>query len=299
MDISVLQLFVEVMRQGSFAAVARDRNIDPSSVSRAIAALEKELGIRLFQRTTRKLSPTEAGTLYFMQIEPLIEEIQQARDLAADVSGQPQGRLRVTASVPFGLKCIVPLLPKFSLLHPGLTVDLMLTDAVVDLVAERVDVAVRLGILEDSTLIAQQLMRTSYRVCASAEYLRQSAPITSPTDLEHHNCLRFPLAGFQTRWIFKDKAGKLSEIPVSGNLIISNMIALQDCAHSGMGLTLLPNWLIDEDVRSGILVDIFPEYEVTATDFRTAAWLVYPSRAYLPTKVRVFIDFLKQSAQGS
>ncbi|MEO0376477.1 MAG: LysR family transcriptional regulator [Cyanobacteria bacterium P01_A01_bin.17] len=138
MDLSVLQLFVEVMRQGSFASVARDRNVDPSSVSRAIATLEKELGIRLFQRTTRKLSPTEAGTTYFVQIEPLVEEIQRAKDIASDVSGQLRGTLRVTASVPFGLKCIVPLLPDFAALYPDLTIDLMLTDAIVDLIAERI-----------------------------------------------------------------------------------------------------------------------------------------------------------------
>ena len=298
MDLSVLQLFVAVMRQGSFAAVARDRNIDPSSVSRAIATLEKELGIRLFQRTTRRLSPTEAGTTYFVQIEPLLEELLRARDLATDVSGQLRGQLRVTASVPFGLKCIVPLLPAFADLYPELSIDLRLTDAVVDLIAERIDIAVRLGILEDSTLIAQRLMQTHYRVCASPDYLQKSAPLKQPPDLEQHNCLRFPLAGFQTRWIFKDQAGDRSEIPVHGTLTIANMTALQHCALSGMGLALLPSWLVDEDLRAGTLVDVFPRYEVTATDFRTAAWLVYPSRTYVPLKVQVFIEFLKQSMVG-
>lgn len=294
----MLQLFVGVMRQGSFAAVARDRNIDPSSVSRAIATLEKELGIRLFQRTTRKLSPTEAGTAYFAQVEPLVEELQRARAVATELSGQPQGTLRVTASVPFGLKRIVPLLPEFATLYPSLSVDLMLTDAVVDLITERVDLAVRLGILEDSTLMAQQLMPTRYRVCASPSYLQKSRPLKRPKDLEEHNCLRMPLAGFQTRWIFKDRAGKLSPIPVNGTLMISNMIAIQNCTLSGMGLALLPNWLIDEDLQAGTLVDVFPTYEVTATEFRTAAWLVYPSRTYVPRKVQVFMAFLKQSLNG-
>ncbi|MEM1292928.1 MAG: LysR family transcriptional regulator, partial [Cyanobacteria bacterium P01_H01_bin.162] len=111
MDISALQIFVEVMRQGSFAAVARDRTIDPSQVSRTIASLEKELGIRLFQRTTRRLSPTEAGTAYFERIAPLVAEMQQAIAIATDLSEQPQGTLRVTASVSFGQRCLVPLLP--------------------------------------------------------------------------------------------------------------------------------------------------------------------------------------------
>ncbi|MBD2308079.1 LysR family transcriptional regulator [Chroococcidiopsis sp. FACHB-1243] len=294
MDISVLQIFVEVMRQGSFAAVARDRNIDPSSVSRAIASLEEELGIRLLQRTTRQLSPTEAGIAYFERIEPLVEEMQQATDIATDVSGQPKGTLRVTASVSFGLKCIVPLLSSFGTMYPDLTVDLLLTDAIVDLLAERIDVAVRLGPLADSTLIAQQLMRTRYSVCASPDYLKRCGQPQKLSDVEQHNCLLFPLAGFRSRWIFMDKNGDKSEIPVRGRVVISSAIALQQCAIAGMGLALLPHWLIDEDLNNGKLVNVFLDYQVTATDFNTAAWLIYPSRAYVPLKVRVFIDFLKK-----
>ena len=295
MDISILQLFVEVMKQGSFAAVARERNIDPSSVSRAIAGLEAELGIRLFQRTTRKLSPTEAGTTYCERIEPLLEDMQQAVNIAGDMSGQPKGKLRLTASVSFSLKCIVPLLPKFNSLYPDLTVDLLMTDRIIDLVADRVDLAVRLGLLEDSTLIAQRLIKTHYVVCASPKYLQNAAPLNDPTDIANHNCLRFPLSGFSSQWIFKDSDGNISEVPVNGNTVISNAIALQNCAIAGMGLALLPNWLIADDLQTGALVNVLPNYAVTATNFNTAAWMVYPSRAYVPLKVRVFIDFFKSA----
>lgn len=294
MDLAVLQIFVDVMKQGSFAAVARDRNLDPSSISRAIAGLEDELGVRLFQRTTRQLSPTEAGSAYFERVEPLVEEMQQAIDVAADVSGQPKGVLRVTASVSFGLKRLVPLLPDFQALYPDLTLDLLLTDAVVDLFAERIDVAIRLGPLADSTLIAQQLLQTRYTVCASPHYLQQRGQPAIPGDVEHHNCLLFPLAGFRTRWIFRNRDGMLSDVLVQGRTIISTAIALQQCAIAGMGLALLPHWLIADDLQTGALVDVFPAYDVTATDFSTSAWLVYPSRAYVPLKVRVFIDFLKR-----
>lgn len=294
MDVSVLQIFVEVMRQGSFAAVARDRNIDPSSVSRSIAGLEAELGVRLFQRTTRQLSPTEAGMAYFERIEPLIAEMQQAIAVATDLSEQPQGTLRVTTSVSFGLKCIVPLLPHFSEMYPDLTVDLLLTDAVVDVLAERIDLAIRLGHLPDSTLIAQRLMQTRYLVCASPQYLKQWGYLEKPSDLEHHNCLLFPLAGFRSRWIFQDRNGELSETAVRGHTIISTAIALQQCAIAGMGLVLLANWLVDDALKAGALVNVFPDYAVTATDFSTAVWLVYPSRSYMPLKVRMFIDLLKR-----
>ncbi len=291
----MLQLFVEVMKQGSFAAVARDRNLDPSSVSRAIAALEAELGIRLLQRTTRQLSPTEAGTAYFERIEPLIAEIQQATAMAADMAGQPQGILRLTTSVSFGLKFIVPRLPEFAQLYPALTVDLQLTDAVVDVFAERIDLAIRLGLLADSSLIAQQLMQTHYAVCASLDYLKRSPPLNHPADLAQHNCLLFPLAGFRSKWRFQAQNGGLSEVAVQGRTVISSAIGLQQCAIAGMGLALLPNWLIAEDIHMGKLINVFPDYEATATDFSAAVWLVYPSRDYVPLKVRVFIDFLKHS----
>ncbi|MGD1931391.1 MAG: substrate binding domain-containing protein [Leptolyngbyaceae cyanobacterium] len=209
------------------------------------------------------------------------------------MSQQPKGQLRVTASVSFGLTCIVPLLPQFAAQYPDLTVDLLLTDAVVDLLAERVDLAVRLGRLADSTLMAQRLMPTRYSVCASPAYLRQAAPLQQPQDVEHHNCLRFPLAGFRSRWRFQDHDGGLTEVAVSGRTVISSAIALQQCAIAGMGLALLPHWLIEADIQRGDLVRVLPEYAVTATDFNTAAWLVYPSRSYVPRKVRVFIDFLK------
>ncbi|MDX2270766.1 MAG: LysR substrate-binding domain-containing protein [Cyanobacteriota bacterium] len=295
MDLSVLKLFVEVVRQGSFAAVAREHQMDPSSVSRAIAGLEAELGIRLFQRTTRQLSPTEAGAAYFQRIQPLIEEIEQARAMATDLSGQPKGSLRVTASVAFGLTCIVPHLPRFAALYPTLTVDLLLTDTVVDLLTERVDLAIRLGLLADSSLMAQRLMPTHYRVCASPDYLRRAGSPAQPQDIEEHDCLRFPLPGFRSRWIFQDSQGSLREVAVQGRIVISNALALRECAKAGMGLALLPNWLIAADLKEGGLIHLFPNYQVTATDFHTAAWLVYPSRAYIPGKVRVFMEFLKQS----
>lgn len=294
MDISTLQTFVEVMRQRSFAKVAREQNVDPSSISRTISGLEKELGVRLFQRTTRKLSPTEAGVIYFNRIEPLVEEMQQAEEIIKEVSEQPQGTLRVTASVSFGLKCIVPLLAEFEATYPDLTVDLLLTDSRLDLLTDRIDLAIRLGELKDSTLIAQRLMSTRYYVCASPNYLAKHQQINQPKDIEQHNCLLFPLTGFKSHWIFKNQQGKTSKITVRGRTIISNAIALQECAIASMGLALLPHWLIGEEVKSGKLVKVLPDYDVTATDFNTSAWLVYPSRRYVPLKVKVFVDFLQE-----
>jgi DNA-binding transcriptional LysR family regulator len=295
MELSTLQIFLEVMRRGSFTAVAREHHLDPSSISRTIAGLEKELDVRLFERTTRRLSPTEAARAYFERMESLVEEMQQVNSFVKDLAGQVKGTLRVSASTSFGQVCLMPLLPKFQAQYPELRVELLLTDAVIDVLSERVDLAVRLGLLADSTLRVQRLMRTDYYVCASPLYLRAYGSPRQPQDLPRHNCLLFALPGFRSRWIFRDQHGVSCDVPVVGRTVISNAIALQNAALAGMGVALLPNWLIDSNLRAGTLVNLFPSYEVTATDFNTAAWLVYPSRSYLPLKVRVFMDFLKQS----
>lgn len=302
MDLSVVQTFVEVVRQGSFAAVARDRNLDPSSVSRAIASLEKELGIRLFQRTTRQLSLTEAGTVYFERMEPLVSEMKEAIAAAKEVSNHPRGTLRITASVSFGLACIVPHLAQFESRYPDLSIDLVLTDSVLDLVNERLDIAIRLGKMTDSTLIAHRLMPTQYFVCASPSYLKQKGHPRQPQQLSQHECLRFPLDGFRTKWWFEDRRGQKQgreAIAIQGKIVISNAIALRECTLAGMGLSLLPNWLIQSHLEAGSLINVFPHHAVTATDFETAAWFVYPSKSYLPLKVKVFTDFLKAAVQQS
>lgn len=293
-SLSTLQTFVDVVRQGSFAAVARSHDLDPSSVSRAIATLEKELGIRLFQRTTRKLSLTEAGAVYYEQIAPLLVEMDSAIAAAKEVSNQPTGTLRITASVSFGIACVVPHLPRFESRYPDLSVELLLSDSVLDLVNERIDIAIRLGQMADSTLMAQRLMPTQYVVCASPDYLADKGHPQYPRQLGERNCLCFSLEGFRSRWRFKDSEGGVEEVLVSGQTVISNAIALRDCAVAGMGISLLPNWLIHADLSAGRLVNVFPNYAVAATNFETAAWFVYPSKKHLPLKVKVLIDFLKE-----
>lgn len=294
MDVSTLKIFLAVVRQGSFAAVARDRNIDPSSVSRAISSLEKELGIRLFQRTTRQLSLTASGAIYYEQMERIIDEMERAISAATELSQSPKGTLRVTASVAFGVSCIVPLLPEFEMAYPELSMDLVLSDAVLDLVSDRIDMAIRLGTLSDSSLIAQRLMQTRYFVCASPEYVKQHGWPKTPLDLANHNCLRFPFPGFRSQWQFKDSAGRIESVAVSGRMVISNAIALKDCAIASMGVSLLPNWLVRDEINSGRLLALFPTYTVAASSFNTSAWFVYPSVRYMPLKVKVFTEFLKQ-----
>lgn len=298
MKLSDLELFVTTAQRGSFAAVAKERDLDPSSVSRSIAALEAALGMRLFQRSTRAMTLTEAGEAYLQRVEPLIEELARAHEAAAGTSQAPRGTLRLTASVSFGQVRIVPLLPELRARYPDLKVECLFTDANVDLVAERVDLAIRLAPAVDGDLIAAKLMDTHYRVVASPKYLAASARLSRVSDISRHRCILFNLRPFRTRWIFRHPSGRMEEVPISGDLVLAPAGAIRDAALAGVGPALLPDWLIDEDIAAGRLVNPFPNHAVTATTFDTAAWLVYPSRAYLPNKVRIAIDFLREHLGG-
>lgn len=293
MDLHTLSVFVDVVRRGSFAAVARDRDTDPSTISRAIRTLETELGVRLLQRTTRRLSLTEAGRIYFERVEPLVDELDRARHAAIDVSAAPAGNLKMTASIAFGQTRLVPLLPELGRRFPDLGFELILSDANLDLVAERIDLAVRLGPRLDTGMIGTRLMDTWYRVVASPDYVKQHGAPASPAEIAERDCLLFALPAFRSHWLFKDERGAIEDVPVHGRFVISSAIALREMALAGLGPALLVDWLIDNDVAGGRLVDLFPGYRVTATDFETAAWVLYPSRAYLPLKVRTVIDFLR------
>ncbi len=297
MEILNLEIFVDVMRHGSFAAAARERGIDPSTVSRAIAGLERELQVRLFQRTTRRLSPTEAGQEYFQRIEPLVGELIATKSAMTDHGSAPAGTIRLSASVAFGQACLVPLLPKLTAEYPDLSIDLVLTDINVDIIADRIDLAIRLGNRQASALnqdlIGLKLFETHYRVCASTSYLKSEGWPVQPAALSSHDCLLLDLPNYRDKWQFRSPGGDVETVPVEGRMKISNPLALREACLAGLGPALLANWLTGEALADGRLIDLYPGIEVSAGGFDTAAWLLYPSRSYLPQKVRVVIDFLK------
>jgi DNA-binding transcriptional LysR family regulator len=294
MNTQDLLTLISVARLGSFAAHARLQNTDPSLVSRTIALLETELGFRLFERTTRKISLTEAGQQYLATVTPLLEGLLSAADQARSTTARAAGHLRVTASVAFGNRMLVPLLGQFRGAYPDITVELIFTDAVVDLVADAIDVALRLSPKTDSGYVGQKLMDTQYLVCASPHYLKTHAHISSPRQLSDHQCLVFSLAGFRSRWRFRNPSTPVFDVSVRGSIMTTNALALRQAALDGLGPCLLSNWLVQDDIKQGHLVKLFPRYEVTATDFSTAVWVLYPSRKHLPAKTRAFIDFVRQ-----
>lgn len=281
-----------MVQRGSFAAVARRRNVAPSSISRSIANLESALGARLLSRTTRRLELTEAGARYVERLAPLLEELDSANAMVRDAAERPTGHLRISAPVTFGQLVLMPLIPGFAARHPDLSFELRLEGALVDLVADRIDVAVRLGRLADSTLIVRRLCPMRYVTCASPSYLSIRGAPSKPAELAGHQCLRFPVPGRAQRWRFRDSSGAIADVAIGGRVIATNGIALRALALAHMGVVMLPRWNVAAQLARGDLVEVLADFECTASEFDLAAWAVYPSRSYLPLKVRAFVDHL-------
>lgn len=298
MDIQSLKTLLLIRDCGSIAAAARTLDMDASSISRTLAGAERELGLRLFQRSTRKLALTEEGERYLARIAPLLEELEAAREDVSATDARPRGTIRMTASVAFALEGLMPKLPLFHERYPDISVEIIPSDAYLDLLAEGLDLAIRLAAVPKGDLIATRLLRTRYRVVASPEFLKDRGGFSEPGKLAHENCLRFALPDFRSSWLFRKKGGDAFAVEVTGKTVISNALALREAARLGMGPALLADWLIARDLASGRLMDLFPDHECAATDFETAAWILYPSRSYLPRKVRVMIDFLKSECRG-
>jgi DNA-binding transcriptional LysR family regulator len=294
MDTRLLTAFLQVVRSGSFTAAASELDQDPSSVSRAVAALEAQIGTRLFQRSTRRIALTDAGRRFAVRVEPILAELSQAREEAATGNAEPEGPLRLGASVAFGQACIVPLLPEIRARFPRIALDLRLTDTNSDLVAEQIDLAVRLAPAVRGDMVVTRLMTTRYRACASPEHLRRLPVPAGPQHLTDHPCLCFDLPDFRATWRFRDADGEEEQVAIQPAMTISGALALHAATRLGLGVALLPDWLIGDDLATGQLIDLWPDREATATSFDTAAWLVYPSRSFLPRRTRVMIDFLRE-----
>jgi len=295
MDLQSIRTFIEVVRHGSFAAAARQRDLDPSSVSRAISTLESELGFALFHRTTRRLSLTEAGSRYHERVEGLVEELARAEEEARDLVSGPAGTLRVTACTSFGERVLAPLLPSFRQAYPELVIDLLLADHQVDLVQEQVDVAIRFGARPDGDFVIRKLTPRVFRVCASPSFLEAHGTPATPEALIGVECLVFSTPGYRSTWKFRRKTGLEFEVPVGGHIRVSHGLTMTQCASAGMGVALLPDWLCQQEIDDGALCDLFPDYECTATEFESAAWLIYPNRHYRALKVDAFVDHLRRN----
>lgn len=287
-----MRLFVGVVQNGSLSAAGRQHGLSPASVSRHISALEESVGGRLLNRTSRKLTLTEAGEIYFQKIEHILQQITEANDSVAQLQSVPRGTLRVHSRMLVGHQYIVPALPDFMKQYPDIKVDLLLSNQVVDLVEQNIDVDIRIGKLVDSSLIARKLASSERIVCAAPQYLSQRGPIAAPDDLVNHNCLTYRLNLGRTVWKFKESDGGLVEVPVTGSLQSDNGQALLAATLAGVGIALMPDWSIRDDVAAGRLVQIFPKHRVSYEAFENGIYAVYQKSRHQSKKVRAFVEFL-------
>ena len=289
-QLTSMRLFVRVVQTGSFTMAARESGISQSSVSKSLAALEGKLGTRLLSRTSRKFSLTEAGSDYYERCLPILLEVDEAEAAVTSMTSNPKGVLRVSVPVSFGLRHIIPRMPEFLRAYPNIKLDITLMDRHVDLVAEGVDVAIRIGILDDSSLIARRLGDSPRLLVASKAYLDSRCRPVHPNELKNHNCLVYSLLGTANIWHFQH-GGKEFSVQVNGTFLANNSDAVRQMALAGFGIMVLPKWMSDPHIQNGSLEAILTQY--TPQGFPIQA--VYLDKRYVPSKVRSFVGLLQKS----
>lgn len=284
-----LSLFLRVLDLGSITAAAHSLGVSVAVASQRIKRLERELGVRLLHRTTRRLHPTPEGALLAEQGRALVEDLESLGAGLRDAATAVAGTLRVTLSASFGRQYLSPLLPKFLARHPRLRLSVHLSDQVVDLVSEGFDLAIRIGVLEDSRLVARRIAVNQRLLCASPEYLARRGRPRDPQALAGHDCLLlFGSSGRQDVWRLGTPAGEEIAVRVHGRFESNLGELLRDAALAGEGIAMHSLWHVVDDLRSGRLEVVLPDHPIAAT----AISAVMPQRRLVPPRVRAFVDFL-------
>ena len=287
---SQMTVFVRSVEEGSFSAAARALQMSPSAVSKQIQRLEDRLGVRLLNRSTRSLQLTDEGRAYYERCARIAEDIDAAESLVTELAGQVRGTLRAAATVAFAKAYLLPLIPEFLRRHPDLMLELELTDRPVDLVEERVDVAIRFSEqIEDTSVVARKLAGNERVVCAAPAYIAAHGEPRRPEDLLRHNCLRLSTVTRWNDWEFEDERGR-RVVHVEGNFSTNSADAVYHAALAGVGIARLSTYLVADDLRAGRLVPLLTAHKHHDSDLLA----VYPARRHLPLRVRAFIDFLAE-----
>jgi DNA-binding transcriptional LysR family regulator len=282
-----LTAFVRVVDSGGFSAAGRKLNMSTTMVSNHIQALEDRLGARLLNRTTRKVSLTEVGKAYYDRCIHILADLEQADDVAGALQSTPRGTLRIytaTHIVPF----VAPVVAEFLASYPGVKIDLTMGERAIDMIDEGYDLAIRLTPPPDSSLVVRSLVTWRHVLCCSPVYLEKHGPLRELAELANHNCVRHVLYPYEDGWHFVDRKGAPASVRVSGNLISNSGDTLRAAALQGVGIFLAPGFLVADDLESGRLVRLLPEYRPV----ELAMNAVYPHRHHLSAKVRSFIDLL-------
>lgn len=282
-----LEVYVRVVHAGSFTAAGRDLGLTPSAVSKQIGRLEDRLGVRLLNRTTRKVAMTEEGVAFFEHAKRIIADLDEAEQALSKLSAAPRGLLRVNMPVTFGQLILAPLVPEFLRRYPDVEVDITLNDRLVDLVEDGMDLGIRIGALKDSSLIARKLAPSRRAVCAAPGYLARAGTPRRPADLAGHNCLVYTYRIWRNDWPFRGAEGS-ETVHVTGSFAANNGEVLRQAALGGSGIIMLPIWQVRDDLLAGRLVELLPDYSSPDADIHA----VYPQTRYLAPRVRAFVDYL-------
>lgn len=281
-----MEVFARVVQDGGFSAAARNLDITPSAVSKLIARLETRLGTRLLMRTTRALTLTEEGEAYHHAALRILQELNDADQEAA--GGAVRGRLRINTTIPFGTMFVAPALPDFIARNPDLIVDLSFTDGIVDLVAEKTDVAIRMGNLPDSGLIARKLGQSRRVVCAAPDYLARRGSPENPSDLEQHDCLTFNFRRTRPSWPFRCEGREIAQ-PVKGRIVVNNGETMKQMVLAGAGIARVGLFHVAEEIAAGQLIPLLEDQNPGDLELVHA---VYVGGGPLPHRVRAFIDHM-------
>jgi len=284
----LLVAFTHVVEVGSFARAADRLDVSVSAVSRHVSGLEAHLGVRLLNRTTRRLSLTESGQAFYERCVQLLADLEEAEEAVTAAAVVPRGTLRITASISFGAGYLGPLIAEFQQRHPQLRFDVELSDRAVDLVEERIDVAFRIGGIGSQALIARRIGSAQMVCCAAPTYVARHGEPRTPADLAKHACLTYEYSSEGNLWRFNDAAGRANDVKVTGHAHSNNGAMLAALAVAGVGITVEPDFIVAADVRAGRLVRLLRDYAPPSIRINA----VYPSRRHLSAKVRTFIDFV-------
>jgi DNA-binding transcriptional LysR family regulator len=293
--VTAVALFARIVESGSFSKAAAEFGITQPTATKAVAAMEARLGARLLHRTTRGVSPTEVGALYYERCKAIAGEIEAADNLATLMQRGVGGTLRISTSVAFGRRVLVPLAMRYMREHPELTVDLSFEDRYVNMVEQGVDLAVRMGRLADSTLGARWLGRNPWVMVAAPEYLKAQGTPRQPAELSRHACLIYSTVQGDDRWMLTGPDGKEQVVPVRGPLRSNNLSAVLAAAREGLGVAILPWYVARESVADGSVKPILERYTLPTQEIHA----VFPSPKLVPGKVSAFIEFLREGMEGA
>jgi DNA-binding transcriptional LysR family regulator len=292
--ITGVQLFIRIVETASFSKAAAEFGITQPTATKSVAAMEQRLGARLLHRSTRGVTPTEVGALYYDKCKLIAREIDAADNLATLLQSQVGGTLRISTSVAFGRRVVVPLVLRYMRLHPEVTFDLAFDDRYVNLVEQGVDLAIRMGRLADSSLGARYLGTNPWLMAAAPAYLHAHPAPASPADLAGHACLVYSSVQGDERWSLSTPAGEEVSVPVRGPLRSNNLSAVLAAARAGMGLAVLPWYVARESVADGTITPVLADHTLPAQQVHA----VFPSPRLVPLKVTNFIAFLQQALAG-